>query len=162
MISATESAVQRYDTIFPEFFVRALAEAAADTDKNGRVSVWEAFEFTSAEVRRWYQQQGRLATERSILDDTGDGVGRDVDQRGQDGAVAARTYVGSGVEVSAVVADPSLTPLVVQRDELEAAAAELQARKETMDADAYTVELERLLVDLAKVSRAIRRRLTTS
>ena len=162
VISATESAVQRYDTIFPEFFVRALAEAAADTDKNGRVSVWEAFEFTSAEVRRWYQQQGRLATERSILDDTGDGVGRDVDQRGQDGAVAARTYVGAGVEVSAVVADPSLTPLVVQRDELEAAVAELQARKETMDADAYTVELERLLVDLAKVSRAIRRRLTTS
>ena len=54
----------------------------------------------------------------------------DVDQRGQDGAVAARTYVGAGVEVSAVVADPSLTPLVVQRDELEAAVAEIQARKE--------------------------------
>ena len=161
VISATESAVQRYDTIFPEFFVRALAEAAADTDKNGRVSVWEAFEFTSAEVRRWYQQQGRLATERSILDDTGDGVERDVDQRGQDGAVAARTYVGAGVEVSAVVADPSLTPLVVQRDELEVAVAELQAQKETMDAEAYTAELERLVVDLAKVSREIRR-LTTS
>ena len=160
VISATESAVQRYDTMFPEFFVRALAEAAADTDKNGRVSVWEAFEFTRAEVRRWYQQQGRLATERSILDDTGDGVGRDVDE--QDGAVAARTYVGAGVEVSAVVADPSLTPLVVQRDELEEAVAELRARKETMDAEAYTAELERLLVDLAKVSREIRRRLTTS
>ena len=51
---------------------------------------------------------------------------------------------------------------MVQRDELEAAAAELQARKETMDAEAYTAELERLLVDLAKVSREIRRRLTTS
>ncbi len=76
--------------------------------------------------------------------------------------MAARTYVGAGVEVSAVVADPSLTPLVVQRDELEAAVAELQARKETMDAEAYTAELERLLVDLAKVSREIRRRLTTS
>ena len=162
VISATESTVQRYDTIFPEFFVKALAEAAADTDKNGRVSVWEAFEFTSAEVRRWYQQQGRLATERSILDDTGDGVGHDVDQRGQDGAVAARTYVGASVAVSAVVTDPSLTPLVVQREELEGAVAELTARKGTMDAEAYTAELERLLVDLARVSREIRRRLTTS
>ena len=161
VISATESAVQRYDTVFPEFFVSALAEPAADADKSGRVSVWEAFEFTSQEVRRWYQQQGRLATERAILDDTGDGVGREVDQRGEDGTLAVRLYVGAGVTASTGV-DPSLAPLVAQRDDLERAVAELKSRKASMDAEVYATELESLLVDLARLSREIRAAVSTT
>ena len=75
VITATESPVQRYATVFPEFMIRAFVDAASDLDRNGRVSVWEAFAYASAGVRRWYQERGRLATERAILDDTGDGQG---------------------------------------------------------------------------------------
>ena len=155
VITATESAVQRYDTVFPGFFVNAFAEPVADTDKNGRVSVWEAFEFTSGAVLRWYQEQGRLATERPILDDTGDGVGREIDQRGDDGALAARLYVGAGISESES-GDPSLTPLIATREALQRSVAELKSRKSAMDAKAYAAELEQLLVNLARVSRQIR------
>ena len=43
MIAATDSVAQRFDTVFPEYFVKAFEEDAADLDKNGRVSLWEAF-----------------------------------------------------------------------------------------------------------------------
>lgn len=162
VITATESAVQQYDTVFPRFFVQAFIEAAADSDKNGRVSVWEVFEFTSRQVRRWYQQQGRLATERSLLDDTADGVGREVDQPGTDGARAARLHVGAGIAMPPAIASPSLVPLVTRRTELEDRVADLKARKGDMQNDAYQAALESLLIELAQVSREIRRKTATN
>ena len=159
IITATESAVQRYDTVFPEFLTRAFEEPASDLDKNRRVSAWEAFSFASAEVRRWYQQEGRLATERPLLDDTGDGAGTEADADGPDGGLAARMYLGAGVDVVPLVSDPALAPLVARRAALEAQVAELGAAKPTMDAERYAAELERLLVELARVSRDIRRRI---
>ena len=162
VVTATETAVQQYDTVFPEFFVQAFVDEVADIDRNGRVSIWEAFEFASGHVRRWYQRRGRLPTERSVLDDTGDGVGREADQPGADGTRAARLYVGAGVEVTPVITDPVLAPLVARRAELEDQVADLKANKEELKPDAYRAELERLLIDLARVSREIRRTTTTS
>ena len=158
VVTATETAAQQYDTVFPEFFVQAFVDVAADIDRNGRVSIWEAFEFASGNVRRWYQQQGRLATERSVLDDTGDGVGREADQPGVDGTRAARLYVGAGVEATPVITDPALAPLVARRAELEDQVADLRAGRAELDPEAYWAELERLLIELARVSREIRRR----
>ena len=77
VITATDSAAQRFDTVFPEYFIKAFAEDAADLDKNGRVSIWEAFAAAADGVRRHYQQRGQLATERPLLDDNGDGVGHE-------------------------------------------------------------------------------------
>ena len=62
---------------FPEYFIHALIDPTADLDKNGRISVWEAFASASGGVRRHYQQRGQLSTERALLDDNGDGVGND-------------------------------------------------------------------------------------
>src|SRR6185369_16706570 len=75
VITATDSAQQRFTTVFPEYFVRALADSASDLDKNGRVSIWEAFSVASASVTQYYEQKGQLSTERPLLDDDGDGIG---------------------------------------------------------------------------------------
>lgn len=158
VIAATGSPAQRYDTVFPRFFVAAIGDAASDADKSGRVSVWEAFASASARVRLWYQQEGRLATERAVLDDTGDGVAGDADRPGDDGRLAASLFVGAGVVRPAAVDDPALGPLVARRDALEAEVAALRERKETLQAAEYARELERLLVELARVSRELRRR----
>ena len=156
VITATGSPVQRFDTVFPRFFVEALGDEAADADKDGRVSVWEMFAVTSAHVRRWYQQQGQLATERALLDDSGDGVGGDAESGDPDGYLAARLYVGAGVEPPGPDDDPALRPLVDRREQLEAAIAALKAQRTTMAPDAYQRDLEGLLVDLARVSQQIR------
>ena len=162
VITATASSVQRYDTIFPEFFVAAFTDESADRDKNGRVSVWEAFEFASAGVRRWFQRQGRLATERGVLDDTGNGEGREAGQDGADGFLAARTFVGAGIDPLPLVTESSLVPLVGRRNALEDEVAHLRSRKNEVAPDDYWRELERLLVELARTSREIRRRTATS
>jgi hypothetical protein len=75
VISATDSVAQRFDTVFPGYFVGAFRDQSADLDKNGRISIWEAFAAASAAVKRHYQSRGQLSTERALLDDDGDGVG---------------------------------------------------------------------------------------
>src|SRR5205085_8405988 len=40
ILTATDSAAQQYETVFADFFVKAFDDAAADADKNGRVSIW--------------------------------------------------------------------------------------------------------------------------
>ena len=158
VIAATASPVQHYDTVFPRFFVRAFDDPAADLDKDGRVSVWEAFASSSAQVRRWYEQEGRLATERAVLDDSGDGVGSDAERPGSDGHLASRRFVGAGVDRPAPAADASLAPLIARREDLADRVAGLRSRKESIDAAKYARELEQVLVELARVSREIRQR----
>src|SRR5262249_41997367 len=51
VVTSTDSTAQQFETIFPEFFVRAFEDESADLDKNGRVSIWEAFEFASRGAR---------------------------------------------------------------------------------------------------------------
>ena len=161
VIAATSSMSQQYDTIFPEFFTAALMNNQGDLDKDGRVSVWEAFTFASAEVRRWFQRRGRLATERAILDDTGDGRGREADDVGGDGIIADGVFVGAGIPTTPF-ADPSLAPLVRRRDGLVARVAELRSRHIESGASTdeivgeYRRRLEALLIELARVSREIR------
>ncbi len=156
-ITATESPVQRYDTMFPEFFVAAFSTPSSDRDKSGRVSVWEAFAHASAEVSRWYRQQGRLATERPMLDDSGDGAGTEADSGGADGALSARLYVGAGVDAPTAAGDPELEPLVARRAALEAQVATWQGAKATMTPERYRAQLERLFIEMAWLSREIRR-----
>src|SRR5262249_21227338 len=54
ILTATDAAAQQFETVFPEFFLRAFDDPAADIDKNGRVSIWEAFAYASAGVRQWF------------------------------------------------------------------------------------------------------------
>ena len=157
VITATGSPAQRYETVFPEYFVTAFGDPASDADKDGRVSVWEAFAYASDEVRRFYQRAGRLATERPMLDDTGDGIGRDRDRGGPDGALAARLHVGAAAGPGPEADDPSLAPIIARRARIEARIAELRSAKETMAPAAYRAALDPQLVELARVSRELRR-----
>jgi hypothetical protein len=93
VMTATASPAQQFETIFAEFFIDAFEQRSADIDKNGRVSVWEAFQYASANVKLWYEEQGRLPTEQALLDDTGGGVGREATLPGPDGEVARTTYL---------------------------------------------------------------------
>ena len=88
VITATSSYSQRYHTVFPDAFIKALTAEAADNDKNGRISLLEAFSHASRLVAQHYEQAGRMATERAVFDDTGDGKGRDAAGEGPDGTAA--------------------------------------------------------------------------
>ena len=155
VLTATDSSAQQFETVFPEFFIRALTDPEADLDKNGRVSIWEAFTYASSAVQRVFQEKGQLPTERPLLDDTGAGIGREAQTPGPDGAVAKITYLQPDAPV-ALPSDNAVAVLFKRRAELESQLEALKARKDTMPADQYDTELERLLVEIARVSAQMR------
>jgi len=157
VITATDSVAQRFDTMFPEYFIRALTDAAADIDKNGRVSVWEAFTAASMGVRRYYTQRGQLATERALLDDDGDGVGREAGGDGKDGSASSRLYFDLEA-AGAAPTDEVLLGLLQKRAALQIDADDLKQRRQLMTPDEYAQEFEKLMLELARVSREIRKR----
>jgi hypothetical protein len=157
VITATDSPAQRYDTVFPEYFIRALTDPGADLDKNERISMWEAFAGASASVRRHYQQRGQLSTERALLDDNGDGVGNEDTSPGDDGSLASRTYLDESLP-GAKPTDEVLLKLLQRKATLEAEAEDLKIRRQFLPPVEYAKEFERLMIDLAQVSHDIRQR----
>ncbi len=160
VITATDSPAQRYDTVFAEYFIRALTDPGADLDKNERVSIWEAFAAASAAVRRHYQQRGQLSTEHALLDDNGDGVGNEVTTPGDDGSLASRTYLDESLP-GAQPTDELLLKLLQRKATLEAEVDDLKIRRQFLPPAEYAKEFERLMIDLAQVSHDIRQRTKT-
>lgn len=160
VVTSTDSVAQRFDTVFPEYFIRALTDATADLDKNGRVSVWEAFAGASMGTRRYYTQRGQLATEHALIDDNGDGVGREAGGEGTDGSVSSRLYLDPEVAGSAPT-DEELLQLLQKRAALQIDSDELKQRRQLMTPDEYDKEFERIMIALATVSRDIRRKQKT-
>jgi hypothetical protein len=147
VITATDSAAQRFATIFPEYFIRALVDTASDLDKNNRVSIWEAFTVASTNVRQYYEQRGQLSTERPLLDDDGDGVGHEAGGPGDDGTLARTIYLDAAPQSG--TADVATVALEMQLEDLK-------SRKASMSEGDYQAELEKILTQLAKISQQIR------
>jgi hypothetical protein len=155
VLTATDSSAQQFETVFADYFVKAFGAEGADVDKSGRVSMWEAFSFASAGVRSWFEQKGQLPTERPLLDDTGAGIGREAQNPGNDGAVARITYLQPEPPL-ALPADVNQAALVRRRAELESQLEELKARKENTAPEQYDAELEKILIEIARVGAQLR------
>ncbi|MBN8248317.1 MAG: hypothetical protein J0L84_12860 [Verrucomicrobia bacterium] len=159
VIAATRSGVEQNVTRFGLPFAEALQDPSADLDRDGQVSLLEAFLLASRQVSEFYETRGRLATEHALLEDTGDGLGTPADwfrgvratKRARDGARLDGTLAQSWVLVRSA-GEQALSPEDrIRRDALERDIEALRARKASLDADAYYRSLELLLLDLAGV-----------
>ena len=159
VIAATTTDGERNQTRFGEFLAEAFTADGADGDKDGRVSILEAFNWARTRVAESYKRDGQLLTEHAVLDDNGDGKGTAAPgQPGADGALARTLFMSTGSAAPAIAdqADPELRALVARRDALEARLAALRAAKDKTDPKTYEADLEQLLIDLARVNRSIR------
>ncbi|MEP6782395.1 MAG: hypothetical protein ABI983_01925 [Acidobacteriota bacterium] len=156
VITATDSAAQKYATVFPEYFVKAMKEASTDLDKNGRTSIYEVFAAASAAVKQHYEQRGQLTTERALLDDNGDGKGREATAEGPDGGIARLAYLDN--EVAAASSNPELAGLIKRRQTLEQQAEEHKQLKGVMPEAEWNAQFEKLMLELAQVSAEIRKK----
>ena len=154
VITATDSPAQKYATVFPDYFVQTMQSASSDLDKNGRTSIFEVLTATSLAVKQHYEQRGQLTTERAVFDDNGDGVGRESEAPGPDGAIARTLYLDA--ESPAIANNPELAALVRRQRELEAEAEALKLKKDSMPQPQWEAEYEKLMLELAKVSREIK------
>jgi hypothetical protein len=156
VITATETTAQKYATVFPDYFVKALGDVQADLDKNGRTSIWELFASSSSAVARHYTERAQLTTERAVLNDTGDKTGVRADATGPVGTMARSFYLDR--DSAAESADPAVRALIERRRTLEAEAEALIQKKSGTDPAAWAAEFEKLMIELARVSREVRQR----
>jgi hypothetical protein len=143
IIAATDSAAQKYATVFPQYFIEALDEIAkADIDKNDRLSVWEAFTYAGQAVKQSFDQKGTLVTERSMIDD------------GSNGVLAKTTFLDP--PPASTSANAAVAGLEKRRIAIETEIELLKGRKGQLPAGQYEEEFERLAIELAKISAQIR------
>ena len=159
VVTATRSAREQERTYFGSYFVDAFLDDGADTDKDERVSLLEAFQFAAGEVARRYERDNQLLTEHALLDDNGDREGSaEPGATGADGALAGTFFLAAaGREVvEAAADDPELAALLAEKTRIETAIAELRRLRDTMDPAVYDAQLETLVLELAATNRAIR------
>ena len=163
IITATKSGGERIATIFTEHFQAALSVENSDLDKDGRVSLLEAFTYTRLKTAEWYEDQGRLATEHPMLDDNGDQKGsRDPGGEHPDGALARSITFGEHVSVAETTTDLSpedskkLAELETRSQDIQGRIDALKLEKDNLTEDDYNSRLEDLLISLARVNREIR------
>src|SRR5262249_43333429 len=147
VVTATKTGGERNETRFPEFFVEAFNDESADRDRNGRVSVAEAFEYAKAKAVKTYEQEGHILTEHATLDEGG-GPG-----------LAASLFIATPQNALKVdTSDPAMRALVDERDKLEREIAALKLMKPSMDGARYDAQMEKLLTELAIKTKEIRDR----
>jgi hypothetical protein len=150
VVTATKTGGERNETQFPEFFVAAFADNSADRDRNGHVSIGEAFEYAKTKVVQAFQQKGNLLTEHATMDEGG-AAGA--------GHLAASLFLGTGRAEDALAvdtSDPAMKALVEERNAIEQQIAGLRLKKGSVSDAEYDAEMEKLLTGLALKTRAIR------
>jgi hypothetical protein len=158
IITATRSGHEQNFTRLGQYLAEAITNPEADLDKDGQVSLLEAFLTASRRTEEFYKVEGRLATEHALLDDNGDGLGTPADWfRGLravkkakdtalvDGLLAQQFHLVPGE------AELKLTPAErAHRDAIERAILMHREKKARLEEEAYYRELERLLLELAR------------
>ena len=144
IITATRSGGERNEPRFPAFFVEALTSDAADRNRDGRISLQEAFEYARSKVQGVFEKEGFIVSEHATLEET------------QAGSAATLFLASDRVRsAGAETADPALRAALEQKQALEDQVAALRLRKGSMPAEDYDRELEKLLTALAQKSRAV-------
>jgi hypothetical protein len=145
VITATKSGGERNATRFAEYWVEALGSSEADRDKDEVVSAAEAYEFASRKVADKFKSDAALATEHSRLEGTN----------------AGRFLVARLGDTVMTTNDAELNAMLGESAGFDRRIEELKARKESLDAEVYYAELEKVLVELARLDRNIDARRAT-
>jgi hypothetical protein len=159
IITATRSGHQQNYTRFGRFLAEALPDPRSDLDKDGQISLLEAFLSASHRTIEFYNTEGRLATEHALLDDNGDGLGTPADwfkgvravRRARDGASLDGARAHQFHLVRSAAEQELSAEVRERRDRIELEIATLREGKTGMPEDAYFRKLEQLMIQLAEL-----------
>jgi hypothetical protein len=155
VITATKSGAEQNLSRFGKYLSESAHDEASDLDHDQAVSALEMFLVASDRVARYYADQGLLATEQALIDDTGDGKG------------TPATFYRGVRAVKSAAGNASLDGELARRivawrnglfdwgssevlDQMERDLERLRGMKATMEPDAYYVALERLFRRLGR------------
>jgi hypothetical protein len=161
VVTATKSGYEMNFARLGQYLAEAIADEHADLDKDGQVSLLEAFLTASSRVEEYYRTRSQLATEHALLDDNGDRLGTPpawfrgvrATQRARDGAAldGTRAHQLHLIRSDRERAIPA--SIRQRRDQLELSIAALRDQKDKLGEEEYYVRLEKLMVALAGLYR---------
>jgi hypothetical protein len=140
VITATKTGTEKNAVVFARYWVEALRDGSADTDKNEILTAAEAFQFAKKRTANFYETQKRIATEHPTL---------------ETGGIASRFAVLRMGAAQKASNDPAKRALLQKKDELETAIDKLKLEKAAMPIDAYKKRLTELLTELAQTQEEI-------
>jgi hypothetical protein len=158
IVTATKTGTEKNATVFARYWVEALNDPAADTDKNETVSALEAFRYADQKTTRFYETQKRIATEHAMLEDTGkgEGVRAPSPENGEGMLASAFPLLRLGANASAA-GNPQKLKLLSQKEDLEQQIDRLKYQKAAMPSEEYKKQLGVLLLQLAKTQEELDR-----
>jgi hypothetical protein len=159
VVTATKSGWEENYTRYGKFFARSIADLASDLDKDGQVSLLEAFLTASRQVEEFYNNEKRLSTEHALLDDNGDGKGTPSTffrgirpAKKPEGAANVDGFRAHQIQFRLNETEARLSPaLRKRRNQLELELERVRARKEQLDEDSYLKEIEPILLELSRL-----------
>jgi hypothetical protein len=154
VIAATKAGTEKNATVFARYWVEALEDPAADTDKSDSISAMEAFTYATTKTAAFYDSQKRLATEHAVFNDVGHGEPVRVVGNGQGALMSSFTLVRLGTSQQAAN-DPAKHALLAKKEELEQKIDTLKYQKAAMDPTDYKTQLTAALLELAKVQEEL-------
>lgn len=140
VITATRSGMEKNAPAFARFWVEALRDEAADTDKNGVVSALEAFHYAERKTSALFTEQKHILTEHAQLDDT---------------ARAAQFVLLRRGAAAGAAANPAQRELLERKESLENQIDQLKFQKSLLPPEQYKQQLTALLLQLARVQEDI-------
>jgi hypothetical protein len=154
VIAATKSGTEKNATVFARYWVEALRDPAADTDKSDSISAMEAFAYATTKTAAFYDSQKRLATEHAVFDDVGHGEPVRTASGGQGALMSSFIVLRLGTSQQAAN-DPAKKGLLAKKEELEQKIDTLKYQKAAMDPADYKTQLTAALLELAKVQEGL-------
>ncbi|MDQ2900515.1 MAG: hypothetical protein M3Y07_12065 [Acidobacteriota bacterium] len=139
VVTATKTGNEKNATVFARYWVEALRDPAADTDKNETVSAMEAFRYAQQKTAKFFEEQKRLSTEHAQV-------------AGDHAAVFPVLRMGTA---AAAASDPAKKGLMAKREDLEGKIDQLKYQKALLPEDQYKKQLASLLIDLAKTQQEL-------
>jgi hypothetical protein len=159
VMTATRSGNEFNYARFGDYFSAAIADPAADLDKDDQTSLLEAYLAASRRVEEFYKEEARLATEHALLDDNGDSLGTPgawfqgtrATRRAKDGAPLDGPRAHQLHLVRSAREETMSPELRERRDKLELAIEALRDKKTALGEAEYYAQLEKLLLELAEL-----------
>jgi hypothetical protein len=158
IVSATKSGYELSYSRFGSFISDAINEPSSDLDKDGQVSLLEAFLAAARQTQEFYSAEGRLATEHALLDDNADALGTSADwfQGIKPIKQATGNISPDGYRANQFCLIPSEierkipAELRAKRDNIEMEIINLRDSKEQYSEEEYFQKLEKLSFEMAK------------
>lgn len=160
IVTATENGNEINYARFGERFALAITNPDSDIDRDGQISVLEAFVSAANHTEIFYDENGRLSTEHALIDDNGDGRGTPFDWfNGTRLSKQAETDKmqpdGNRARLLSLIPSPEEQAMTeaqrLERAALESEVNDLRARKSELTEEEYYNQLESIFRQLSRV-----------